>query len=159
DAAAAGGLSYWQAMPIILTTPGSLAPQALTALFDLGIQQVIMPGGPIALADTIVSSLTSNGIASLRVGGIDFSDTSVQLAKLEINHQINPANGHPAGLRWNVGSAGQGCGELSGPGPDADQQEQVHCFTAAVARGDFFSDALTSSVVTGALNGVVNFAG
>jgi putative cell wall-binding protein len=149
DAAAAGGLSYFQQMPIILTAPGSLSPQALTALFDLGIQQVFLLGGPVATSDVIVGSLTANGIASLRIGGVDFSDTSVQLAKLEINHQANPfANGHPEGLNWNVGFGGF-CG----------QQSSSHCFTAAVARGDFFSDALTSSVVTGALNGLLNFAG
>ena len=128
--------------------------QAQTGLLDLGIQQVIEPGGPIAISDGVNSSLESQGIDVIRLAGQDASDTSTQIARFELGGQPNaaaPLGGPaPAGTPLNFGGA-----HPSGLGwtRSSDcQNRETHgtCeFTAALARGDFFADALTSSVVTG----------
>jgi len=158
DAAAISSMSYYEHLPILITPPGSLGSQAQTGLLDLGIQQVIEPGGPIAISDGVNSTLESQGIAVIRLAGQDASDTSTQIARFELGGQPGskaPAGGpaptdtplvftgaHPSGLGW--GRSG-GCN-----GGFGGSQSNSPCeFTAALARGDFFADALTSSVVTG----------
>ena len=144
-------MSYWgsgsKGLPILITPPGGLGSQALTGLLDLGIQQVIEPGGPVAISDAVNSTLGANGIAVVRLAGQDASDTSTQIARFELGGYpgasspttsspvvlLNAGGNNPDGLGWNNG----GC-------------EETGCtFTAALARGDFYADAITSSVVTG----------
>ena len=151
DAAAVSSMSYWgsgsKGLPILITPPGGLGSQALTGLLDLGIQQVIEPGGPVAISDAVNSTLGANGIAVVRLAGQDASDTSTQIARFELGGYpgasspttsspvvlLNAGGNNPDGLGWNTGCT-----------------SRVACtFTAALARGDYYADAITSSVVTG----------
>ncbi len=152
DAAAVSSMSYWGAgsvgLPILITPPGGLGSQALTGLLDLGIQQVIEPGGPVAISDAVNTTLGANGIAVVRLAGQDASDTSTQIARFELGGYPGAtstltgspvlslaAGGHnPDGLGWNTDNCTNGVGCT---------------FTAAMARGDYYADAITSSVVTG----------
>lgn len=143
DAASASALAYHNHFPIVLTTSNNLSEQAETTLLDLGIQQVIELGGPLAISDSVNASLIAQGIAVLRIAGADGSETSVQLAKFELN-PMQDGSGNAEGLG---GSWDSGCVEhQTGSG----QVFETNCHVvAALARGDFFADALTSSVVTG----------
>jgi putative cell wall-binding protein len=118
DAEAASALSYANRLPILLTTPGTISPQVPSAIGDLGIKQVIVMGGPLAVSDGVVSSLESLGVSVLRIAGQDAADTAVQLADFE----MGPKTGH-VGVGWN-GSGG-----------------------VTVARGDFFTDGLAGAIV------------
>ena len=159
DAAAVSSMAYWGAgsvgLPILITPPGGLGSQALTGLLDLGIQQVIEPGGPVAISDAVNSTLGANGIAVIRLAGQDASDTSTQIARFELGgypgayaagsltERISATSNHPAGLGWNTDNCTTG--PIGGTGRGG-----LNCsFTAAMARGDFYADAITSSVVTG----------
>ena len=154
DAAAIGSMSYGansgtSGIPILITPPGGLGSQAQTGLLDLGIQQVIEPGGPVAVSDAVNQTLGSEGIAVLRLAGQDASDTSTQIARFELggypgafaagsSTSIAAASTRPAGLGWRTDHC------------SGTENSEVSCsFTAALARGDLFQDALTSSVVTG----------
>ncbi|MGH9006564.1 MAG: cell wall-binding repeat-containing protein, partial [Acidimicrobiales bacterium] len=142
DASSASAMSYFDNLPIVLTPTNSLGTQAETTLLDLGIQQVIELGGPLAIADSVNASLISQGISVLRIAGADGSETSVQLAKFELN-KLTDGSGNPAGLGWPFG-----CHSTSIP--ITNQPYFSGCATrVGLARGDFFADALTSSVVTG----------
>ena len=143
DATASSALAYTEQMPIFITDQNNLSPQAQTGLLNLSIRQVIVLGGPDAIGDGVISDLTNTGIGSVRIAGTEATDTSVQLATFEVNDNAG-VNGHKAGLDWERFS---GCPE----------NQRLDCFTVAVARGDLFQDALTSSVVTG--NSVVNHHG
>jgi putative cell wall-binding protein len=83
DAEAASTLAYAESLPIVLTAPSGLSLQASSAISSLGIKQVIVMGGPLAISNEVVSQLQSLGASVLRVAGITYTDTSVQLAKLE----------------------------------------------------------------------------
>ena len=146
DAASASSVSYFNHFPILITTPGSLSPQAETGLLDLGIQQVIELGGPIAISNSVNTQLTTDGIAVLRIAGQDYTDTSQLLAQFELNGQTSSSLGYPGpeGLNWSVNSVFNP-GHVS-PTPPTDSEDT---FYAALARGDFYADALTSSVYTG----------
>jgi len=74
----------------------------------------------------------------LRIAGADGSETSVQLAKFELNFY-----GTDDGLGWG-GFSCNGTGQLGGVVYSTNCTHVV-----ALARGDYFADALTSSVVTG----------
>jgi len=144
DASSASALSYWEGWPIVLTDPNTLSPQALQTLQDLAIAQVVEIGGPIAISDAVNTALQAAGISVLRIAGQDYSDTSVQLAKFELNQYSN-TSGEPEGLGWSTG-----CSSLTGGPPNTTVSYRTGCtFVAALARGDYFADALTSSVVTG----------
>jgi putative cell wall-binding protein len=137
DAASASSLSYDEHLPILLTPTASLGTDAETALLDLGIQQVIELGGPLAISNAVNTELQSQGISVLRIAGADGSETSVQLAKFELNRY-----GTDDGLAWGscTGTQTNEFGVTYSTG----------CATVvALARGDYFADALTSSVVTG----------
>lgn len=179
DAESASALSYFEGLPLLLTPQGSLGTDAETALLNLGIQQVIEVGGPLAISDAVNSALESQGISVLRIAGADQSDTSVQLAEFELNTSVN-ANGQPEGLDWApfqgwhgypnssggvsygfgdncsvdltnavAGSTNPGQTSIEAWGQDGAYAHASCQVTVALARGDFFADGVTSSVVTG----------
>lgn len=129
DAEAASVLSYTDSLPVLLTTPRSLSPQASSELQALGVKQVIVMGGPIAISNAVVSSVQSLGMSVLRIAGQDFTDTAVQLAKFEMNTTTGGL-----GLGWQPAGA------------------------LYVARGDFYTDGLAGAVdaATGSVPGSSN---
>src|SRR5579875_243117 len=120
DAIAGSVLAYNNHFPIVLTDPSTLSSQASTVLQALGIQQVILLGGPLAVSDTVVSSIQALGISVIRVAGVDQTDTAQELASLELNSQTTDV-----GLGWSATWGN----------------------TILVARGDFYSDALAGCVL------------
>jgi hypothetical protein len=117
-------------MPLLLTGQASLAPEAQAALLNLGIQQLIVMGGPVAISDTVVQQVEALGIAVLRIAGQDFQDTSQLLAQFELN-------------TTNV--AGQATGLAFG-GPGALTQP------LSFARGDYYSDAIVAAEVASGIS-------
>ncbi len=83
DAESASTLAYAERLPVLLTTPAALSPQAGSAIRSLGVRQVILMGGPLAVSDAVVSSLQQLGVSVLRVAGADATATAVELAELE----------------------------------------------------------------------------
>ena len=87
DAMAASTLSYSQtagkSFPILLTNPLGLSAAAKDAIATLGIKQVILMGGQLAVTNSVVTSLTTLGVEVLRVAGHTYTDTSTQLAMFE----------------------------------------------------------------------------
>jgi putative cell wall-binding protein len=121
DAEAASVLAYSTGLPIVLTTPTGLSPQAATTLQVLHIRQVIVMGGPLAVSNTVVKAIealtiTGHAVSVLRVAGKDYTDTAVQLAKMEV------ADTSTLGLGWS---------------PD----------TLLIARGNGFTDGIAGAVV------------
>ena len=118
DAESASTLAYADHLPVLLTTPSSLSPQALAAFEDLGVRQVLLMGGPDAVSDAVSAALESHGLSVLRVAGADGTQTAIELARCE----LAPATSDQ-GVGW------KGTGALT------------------VARGDFYSDGLAGAVV------------
>ncbi|MGD0321965.1 MAG: cell wall-binding repeat-containing protein [Acidimicrobiales bacterium] len=125
DAMSAAGMAYAQHFPVLLTQADSLAPQAQDALVNLAVHQVILMGGPLAVSDSVVTTLQGMGISVLRVAGTDATDTASELAQFELNS--TNSKGVPDGLDWQA----------------------FNVNTAALARGDFYADALAGCDVTG----------
>jgi putative cell wall-binding protein len=93
DAQVASAMAYAERFPILLTTPTSLSSEAMSAIETLGIRQVIVIGGPLAVSNGVVTSLEGLGVSVLRVAGQSCSGTSVELAELE-------TAGSGGGLGW-----------------------------------------------------------
>jgi len=93
DAESASTTAYADRFPILLTTPSALSPEAASAIKALGLSQVIVMGGPLAVSDGVVSSLESVGVSVLRIGGQTYSATSTELATFE-------TTGTGDGLGW-----------------------------------------------------------
>lgn len=119
DAEAAAVLSYEDDLPVLLTTPGSLSPQAQSALGALHVTQVVVMGGPLAVSDAVVSQLEAMGVSVLRVAGKDATTTAIQLAGLEVGQSTADL-----GFGWAQGH---------------------HLAGVVVARGTFFSDGLAGA--------------
>lgn len=126
DAESSSTMSYATGLPILLTTPSSLSSQVSSAIENLKIKQVIVMGGPLAVANTVVTSVEKLGVSVLRVAGQDATDTAVQLADFEVGSTTGLL-----GLGWSPGS------------------------DITIARGDFYSDGLAGAVVA-AGNGRTN---
>jgi len=118
DAESASVLSYADRLPILLTTSTSLSTQVPAAISDLGIRQVVVMGGPLAVSDGVVAALEALGVPVLRIAGQTAVDTAVQLAEFE----MAPAAG-------NLGAGWAGSGGVT------------------VARGDYFTDGLAGALV------------
>ena len=93
DAETASTLSYADHLPVLLTTPTSLSPQAAGEISSLGVAQVVVMGGPFAVSDAVVAALEGMGVSVLRVAGHDATGTAAQLARLE----TSPT---PTGAGW-----------------------------------------------------------
>ncbi len=97
DAEAASTLAYAERLPVLLTTPSALSPQVSSAIRGLGIRQVVVTGGQLAVADAVVESLEQLGVSVLRVAGSDAAATAVELAELETAPSPTGAGWHGTG--------------------------------------------------------------
>ena len=100
DAMSASALSYNTEIPTLLTMPTKLVTQAKNGLVALHVRQVIVMGGTLAITNTVVKALeamtvTGHPLSVLRIGGKDYTDTAVQLAKMELSDTST------AGLDWD----------------------------------------------------------
>ena len=84
DALSGGPVSYAKHFPTFLTTPGSASPAMLAAIEAMGVRQVIVIGGPTAVAAGVESTLRSRGLNVNRLYGQDRSGTSVAVARIAI---------------------------------------------------------------------------
>jgi hypothetical protein len=87
---------------VILTPATSLGTQASAALTSLGVKQVLVIGGQLAVTNAVVSSIQSlnGGISVLRIAGQDATDTAGQLAKFALS-----TGGSGTGLGWTSKAA------------------------------------------------------
>ena len=83
DAEAASTVAYAEHLPILLTTPSSLSPQTSSAIGMLGIEQMIVLGGPLAVSNGVVSALQKLRVQVIRIAGADYTATAVELARFE----------------------------------------------------------------------------
>ncbi|MCU1461731.1 MAG: Aminopeptidase (Arg, Lys, Leu preference) [Acidimicrobiales bacterium] len=85
DALSSGPISFVDGFPTILTSPGSLAPQASQALRDLHIVHVLIVGGPAAVSTAVEAEIKALGITKIdRFAGRDRQDTAQQIASFEL---------------------------------------------------------------------------
>lgn len=138
DAESASALAYYDQLPVLLTTPNALSSQAQSAMTSLGIQQVIVMGGPIAISDAVVTSVEDMGISVIRIAGQDYTQTATELADYLVNPLSN-TSGQAEGLGVT--------GTATVDGSPAAPWDPSH--TLVVARGDFYSDGLAGAEVTG----------
>lgn len=140
DAMAASVMAYNKKWPVLLTQQGSLAPEAQAAIVNLGIQQVVVMGGPIAISDAVVTQLEGMGVSVLRIAGQDYTDTAQLLAQFELNAQSNTA-GQAEGLGWVPTTL--------------PNHVAFGTLGLLVSRGDFYTDALAGSVLGAAMSPIL----
>ncbi|MDA8312602.1 MAG: cell wall-binding repeat-containing protein [Actinomycetota bacterium] len=129
DAQAASVISYRAKFPMLLTPATTLSATAVSAIQHLGIQQVILLGGPLAVTDGVEAQLVAEtGVSVLRVAGKDYTDTARELARFE-------AAGPTEGLGW------------------------TSAHRIMVARGNGFTDGLCGGVLENVHNVTTGIAG
>jgi putative cell wall-binding protein len=138
DAASASVMAYHNSLPLILSPPSALSSDAIAALDNDGIQQVIVMGGPLVINDSVVTQLEGMGISVLRIAGTDATDTSAEAAKFELTGSV--ASGQNAGLGYSTSGA-LGLPPIIG----------VNLQSLSFARGDFYSDAIVSAQINSIL--------
>ncbi|HTX62046.1 MAG TPA: cell wall-binding repeat-containing protein, partial [Acidimicrobiales bacterium] len=122
DAQAASVISDHTKVPLLLTPPTTLSSTAVAAIQKLGVEQVILMGGPLAVTATVQADLVeATGVSVLRIAGRDYTDTARELARFELS-------GSADGLGWTPGHR------------------------VMVARGNGFTDGLCGAVLDGARN-------
>jgi putative cell wall-binding protein len=99
DALAAGPVAFANGFPILLTPGGSLGLEARQGLAQLGIQRVLLMGGPGAVSADVEAQVKNLSVNVNRIGGDDRRETAVKLAEFAIsqlgftNQHVNLANG------------------------------------------------------------------
>jgi len=84
DALAAGPVSFANNIPILLTPPNALAPEAAAALAELEIEHVIVVGGTAAVSESVADAAAGDG-TSERVAGANRYATAVALADFALD--------------------------------------------------------------------------
>jgi putative cell wall-binding protein len=135
DAASASVMAYHNHLPLILSPANALSPGSVQALDNDGIQQALVMGGPDVINDSVVTQLEGMGISVLRIAGSDYTDTSAEAAKFELN-QTDSA-GQLDGLGYSLIRA-------LVPIPAA---LNLNLISLSFARGDFYTDAIVSSQI------------
>jgi putative cell wall-binding protein len=150
DAVSASGLAYYGPLPLITTTPDALSSDALEALYDNAITQVLIVGGPDAVSNAVVSQLSGLNISSLRIAGQDGSDTSTQLAAFELSNLVTTVNGvlTSVGLGLDNNDYNWGAWVARTPGTIGVDNGHIYAHTTLLARSDYYADALTASVLS-----------
>ncbi len=129
DAQAASVISYHTKLPLLLTEPTSLSTTAVAAIAKLGVKQVILMGGTLAVSNTVEAALVAKaGVSVVRVAGQDYTDTARELAKFE-------AAATTDGLGWTTGGR------------------------IMVARGNGFTDGLAGAVLENTHNATTGASG
>ena len=92
DALAAGPISYRGVVggtnagphPILLTTADALPPVTDGALTSLGVQQVVIAGGPTVVSDAVQTAIEAKGITVIRVAGANRNATAAALGTVAV---------------------------------------------------------------------------
>lgn len=82
DVLAAGPLAYAGGHPVLLAAGDTLPAPAEAAIRDLGVEQVVIVGGPQAVGDTVVDRLRELGVVVTRVAGPTRTATAAAVADL-----------------------------------------------------------------------------
>ena len=122
DAVSAGPLADAARLPILLTDPSTLPSDTSSALTILGIQQVLILGGSVAVSQAVETSIRSLGMSTVRLAGTTRSDTSRLVAEFAISNLLfsrahaELASGDAAGQGIDALAGGPHAG-LDGPAP------------------------------------------
>lgn len=81
DALTAGPLAVDSLLPVLLTEPTTLRPEASASLRSENIQQVLIVGGTDAVSAAQETQLRRDGFAVVRLGGNTRADTAVEIAE------------------------------------------------------------------------------
>ncbi len=129
-------------MPLIATPSASLSQQAINAMFNQHIQQLIVVGGPLAVSDAVINQALAAipGLSVIRVAGQTASETSVQLAMFELSR--------PLGMGWlNTDFDWASYVNRTAGNINFNQNEWVTANVVLLARGDYFADAMAAAAV------------
>jgi len=137
DALTAGPVAY-NRFPLILTTGGTLSPEALQSMISIDVEQVVIFGGESAVSAEVATAIEARGITVIRLAGADRYATSVAVN----NWALAPTfPGAPAivaaDLPYDLGLG-------LNPGT------QVF-----MVRGDGFADALAAAPMVGQFNSLL----
>lgn len=92
DALTAGPMAAAQGLPILLTTPEALHPDAENALLNLDIEQVLIVGGTAAVSDDVFRRIFSLGIDVRRIAGASRQETAARVANVAVGELLFPAD-------------------------------------------------------------------
>lgn len=82
DALVSASMSSSQVVPILLTPGATLHAEARAALLELGIEQVLIVGGPAAVSEAVAGEINAMGINVRRVSGDTRQATARRMAQL-----------------------------------------------------------------------------
>jgi putative cell wall-binding protein len=111
DALAASPVAHRAGGPLLLTTPGSLAPAVATELARLRASRVVIVGGTGAISSTVETSLRGRGLIVTRVSGADRYATAAALSRgfpTGTSTYLASGTGFPDALAGGVAAARSG---------------------------------------------------
>ena len=85
DALVTGAAARNAQLPLLLTNTNDLPQVTIDALDELGIEQVLLPGGPVAISQDVEDELGTLGYETVRFDGATRQDTAVQFAEFSID--------------------------------------------------------------------------
>lgn len=142
DALAGAPLAYAEGFPLLLTPGKVLSEQPAAALVQLGIEQVLLLGGPGAVSAEVEAQIKALGITVRRLSGVDRTATATAIADLAVDELGWPAT-HVTLAR------GDGFADALAGGPHGGaERSPVLLTTSPTALGDVTRAWLQSRAAT-----------
>lgn len=93
DLLTAGSLSYAAKFPVLVTPTSALPTSVSDALTGLGVEHVLLLGGPAAVSSSVQAALVDLGVVVTRLGGANRYETAVAVARFALS-QVLVATDH-----------------------------------------------------------------
>lgn len=107
DSLVAGPLAVANDAPLFLTAPDRLPPVTASAIADLGVERVMVVGGPMAVSDGVLGELRGLGVTVERISGPSAPDTAALVAaRVGLQHGAVVVSRAPQRLVDGLASAG-----------------------------------------------------
>lgn len=122
DALAGGPMAWSAKLPVLLTGPNFLSPEAATGIRDFGIEQVLILGGTSAVSSNVETQVKAmTGVTTVRLDGRDRTETATTVATYAQDNlafsksDINLARGDDGGMGADALAGGPHAGREKSP--------------------------------------------
>lgn len=164
DALAAGPAAHADGLPVLLTDPSTLSPEAAGAIEELGIEHLVVVGGTAAVSKNVADAAAAAGPSVERVAGANRYATAAAFADFSLDElgfgdsAVDLATGEKFA---DALAAGPASGEASRPllltasaalSPDTSAWLDDHAGTLADGRVFGGTGAVADAVVSAAEN-------
>ncbi len=129
-----------------------MSQQAINAMFNQHIQQLIVVGGPLAVSDAVINQAIAAipGLSVIRIAGLTAT------RDLDAARDVRAVRGRSGSVGTNVDFEWDNYVNRTAGNINFNTNDQVTAHVVLMTRGDYFADAMSAAAVLSVHNGRYN---